>query len=102
MSGRLAMGVGGNTFWDVEKKSDSWAIFQKMNADLCRIIPHPVDQMKGIKKSIKAGTANVVLVKKYGRDFNIPENNRPHITVVYGVQDQSLVDKYIMPGENIF
>jgi 2'-5' RNA ligase len=95
MENKLSMGVVGNTFWDVDKNSDSWQVLQTMTADLCRIIPHPVEHMKWIKRSIQAGTANMDLIKKYGRDFNVPENNRPHITVVYGVQDQLLMDSYI-------
>jgi 2'-5' RNA ligase len=99
---KLAFGGGGNTFWDVDKNSTSWQDIQIINQELCKIIPHPVEPLSHTKESIQNGTANLDLIKKYGRDFNVPENNRPHITVVYGVQDQTLMDSYPIGKKHSF
>ncbi len=32
-------------------------------------------------------------INKYGRHFNVPGSNQPHITVAYGIQDETLMNE---------
>ena len=97
MDSKIIQGGGGNTFWDVDRASESWQAFQEMNARLCtEHIPHPVGKIKQVMDDLKDPATDEeerAQIEKWGRAFNIPCANRPHITIVYSFQDQELKDK---------
>ena len=93
MATHISKGDGGNTFWDVERTIPVWEHLNTINDQLCHMIPHPVGLMQQVTDSIEDGTGNKALIDKWGRDFNIPGSNRPHITVAYGSQDEELISK---------
>jgi 2'-5' RNA ligase len=90
MAGTIVKGGGGNTFWDVDRNSVGWGFCNDLNGKLCDKVPHPVGLMQQVKDDVDADPE---LVEKWGRDFNVPGDNRPHITVVYGKQDEDLYRK---------
>lgn len=99
MSAQFVKGGGGNTFLDVYRQdaqdsSDSWLFFEQLNAVLCKKIK-PAGPMKQVLDAIKEETADLKEMHDGGqwRDFNIPRANRPHITAVYGKQDDALLLK---------
>ena len=78
-------GGGDNIFLDVAKGKD---FFDALNTRLTKAVI-PDAPMKQVIDDIQAGTANLQEMHTGGawRDFNIPGSNRPHITAVYGKQD---------------
>ncbi len=77
----------GNSFWEVDFTSDSWDLLNIINIRLCELIPHPVGILKQIYESDTSAEEDR-LIEKYGRDFNVPGSNNPHITVAYGIQNE--------------
>lgn len=93
MAAHISKGGGGNTFWDVERSISVWEKLNAMNEELCHRVAHPVGLMQQVKDSLNNETGDKQTIEKWGRDFNIPGANRPHITVSYGSQDEDVIRK---------
>lgn len=116
MDDKLVNGGGGNTFWDVKPLSNSWKRLDEINMRFCSdsenlpaLVKHPVNLPQQVQDNVEklakqaeiaeeaeAQQARVILetIRKYGRNFNIPGANRPHITVVYSKQDEELASSF--------
>ena len=101
MKNLIEKGGGGNTFWNVQDgASRDW--LNKINEECSKAI----DPVLVMKQVYDDPNADMDLVKKYGRDFNVPGHNNPHITVAYGIQDTTLEsdisDELAKEGDWIF
>lgn len=93
MAAHVSKGDGGNTFWDVERTISVWEKLNSMNENLCHRVANPVGLMQQVQDNLNNETGDQQAIKKWGRDFNIPGANRPHITVSYGSQDEDVIKK---------
>ncbi len=87
----------GNTFWNI---TDNTAV-NEWNKALCELLePGFTEPMWQVATD---ETADKESVLRYGRGFNIPGNNNPHITVAYGKQNDGIIEgiKEELGGENM-
>ncbi|WP_116964204.1 hypothetical protein [Fastidiosibacter lacustris] len=89
MQNSFTKGGGGNTFLNV---SDGKYFFDRLTTYMTNKV-QPDAPMKQTLDDIEAGVADLKEMHVGGawRDFNLPYNNNPHITVVYGKNDPSLL-----------
>jgi len=86
MQNKFIKGGGGNTFLNI---SDGKYFFDRLTTYMTNAV-QPDAPMKQTLDDIEAGVADLKEMHDGGawRDFNLPYNNNPHITVVYGKNDQ--------------
>ena len=79
----------GNTFWNVEEEC-ARVYIDPLNAAFC------AEDLTSLTLPMWQVTNNAdadkTLVNQYGRDFNVPGHNRPHITVAYGRSDSDVIE----------
>lgn len=83
--------VGSNIFLDVKIGKN---FFDKLTTYLTKAV-QPDAPMKQTLDDIKSGVADLREMHDGGawRDFNLPYNNRPHITVVYDRNNQEVLNQ---------
>ena len=91
LENKVVQGGGKNIFMDVDKGNE---FFNSLNTFLTNAV-NPDAPMKQVIDDITKGNANLKEMYLGGawRDFNIPSNNRPHISVVYGKNNIGLIHK---------
>ncbi|NDK10357.1 hypothetical protein GW846_06310 [Candidatus Gracilibacteria bacterium] len=96
---KLEKGGGGNTFWNVQTESP----LHDANSALTEVIDPLRDGILDQVKKNMPYFSNTELknIEKYGRHFNVPGANQPHITVAYGVQNFQLINEISTQIENI-
>jgi 2'-5' RNA ligase len=87
----FTQGGGGNTFLNV---SDGGYFFDRLTKYMSNSVL-PDAPMKQTIDDIKSGVADLKEMHDGGawRDFNLPYNNNPHITVVYGKNNPVLLSQ---------
>lgn len=95
----IEKGGGGNTFWNVQTESP----LHEANSVLTAVIdPLRDGLLNQVEKNMDSfSSAELKNIKKYGRHFNVPGANQPHITVAYGVQNVQLINEISTQIENI-
>ena len=88
---KIEFGTDNNTFWNVETCDDLLHI----NKELSNLLdPLRDGTLQCVTKDFDNLTVNQKkLVSQYGRYHNVPENNNPHITVAYDVQNSHITNK---------
>lgn len=89
MANKFVKGGGGNTFLDAGEGKDFFDLLTKILTEKVS----PDAPMKQVIDDIKLGEADLTEMHVGGawRDFNVPGNNRPHVTAIYSKQNDDLI-----------
>ncbi|NRA89553.1 MAG: 2'-5' RNA ligase family protein [Simkaniaceae bacterium] len=88
---KIERGGGGNTFWNVMSVDHLHKINEVLTAQIDPLRDGFLGQIE--KNMDSFSELELSNINKYGRHFNVPGSNQPHITVAYGIQDETLMNE---------